>query len=452
MAKTEKSYLDKTGLGKFLSNLKNIFIGRQKISTSIDFNTLNKTGIYNITGATTNAPISGSGTLYVDGEGKGFQVWIPDTGDTVYKRYKSGTWNDWFELKSSNPNALTLQRNSTTVGTYDGSSALTFNITPSNIGAASSNHGHSNATTSTAGFLSTTDKTKIDSMYKVTTITSATDWNTLTDTGIYHIKTTACTNCPTTNWGTLYVNGEGTVFQIWIPDVSLNKMYKRYKSGGWSDWATLALTDTVISKYAGSDSAGGDANNAKKLGGFPVSSGTNQVFSTIPNIGADGVMEVGKYIDFHASATSTSDYDVRITAGSGTLSLGDADVSISKLNGQTYDTGWQNITDFGSNIACPSGYRCKYRRVGKVVDLHGVIVNSAAINTLATSTFYKIFTLPSGCRPSYPMFYICGDLGVGKYWTMVVNGSGKVVIAKYNGGSTVPINTNLTFDVTFLVS
>ena len=25
-------------------------------------------------------------------------------------------------------------------------------------------------------------------------ITTATDWNTLTNTGIYHIKTTACTN------------------------------------------------------------------------------------------------------------------------------------------------------------------------------------------------------------------------------------------------------------------
>ena len=189
-------------------------------------------------------------------------------------------------------------------------------------------------------------------------ITTATDWNTLTNTGIYHIKTTACTNCPTTNWGTLYVSGEGTVFQIWIPDVSLDSIYKRYNSGGWSAWTNL----------------------------------------TSP------------------------------------------------------DTGWQDITDFGSNIACASGRRCKYRRVGKVVDLHGVIVNSAAINTLATSAFYKIFTLPSGYRPSYPMFYICGDYGLGNYWTMIINSSGKVVIAKFNGGSTVPINTTLTFDVTFLVS
>lgn len=279
-------------------------------------------------------------------------------------------------------------------------------------------------------------------------ITTATDWNILTNTGIYHIKTTACTNCPTTNWGTLYVSGEGTVFQIWIPDVSLNKMYKRYNSGGWSDWATLALTDTVISKYAGSDSAGGDANNAKKLGGFPVNAGTSQVFSTIPSIGADGVMEVGKYIDFHASATSKSDYDVRITAGLGTLSLGDADVSISKLNGQTYDTGWQNITDFGSNIACANNYQCRYRRVGKVVDLRGVITTSAAIN----QTFYKIFRLPSGYRPPDYVYHICGDTGVGKYWLMLINPSGNVVIAKYSGGSTIPVNTNLSFAVSFLVS
>ena len=131
-------------------------------------------------------------------------------------------------------------------------------------------------------------------------ITTATDWNTLTNTGIYHIKTTACTNCPTTNWGTLYVSGEGTVFQIWIPDVSLDSIYKRYKSSGWSAWTNLAGTDT----------------------------------------------------------------------------------------------GWQNITNFGSNIACASNYRCRYRRVGKVVDLRGVITASAAIDTTASSTFYKIFTLP----------------------------------------------------------
>ena len=114
------------------------------------------------------------------------------------------------------------------------------------------------------------------------------------------------------------------------------------------------------------------------------------------------------------------------------------------------DTGWQNITNFGSNIACASNYRCRYRRVGKIVDLRGVITASAAIDTTASSTFYKIFTLPSGYRPADPLYRICGDLGSGKYWLMIINASGNVVIAKYSGGSTIPINTSLSFSVSFI--
>lgn len=41
-----------------------------------------------------------------------------------------------------NPNALTIQYNGSTNGTYDGSAAKTFNISPANIGAATSGHNH----------------------------------------------------------------------------------------------------------------------------------------------------------------------------------------------------------------------------------------------------------------------------------------------------------------------
>lgn len=65
------------------------------------------------------------------------------------------------------------------------------------------------------------------------TITSAVDWNTLTENGVYHIKTTAGTNRPVTNWGMLYVEGEtSTKFQIFIPDVKNNVIYKRYENAG----------------------------------------------------------------------------------------------------------------------------------------------------------------------------------------------------------------------------
>jgi hypothetical protein len=38
-------------------------------------------------------------------------------------------------------------------------------------------------------------------------------------------------------------------------------------------------------------------------------------FNALPVIGADGVMEIGRYIDFHSTDTTTSDYSVRIDAG-----------------------------------------------------------------------------------------------------------------------------------------
>ena len=40
-------------------------------------------------------------------------------------------------------------------------------------------------------------------------------------------------------------------------------------------------------------------------------------FTGVPSIGADGVMEIGRYIDFHSTNTTAKDYSVRIDAGTG---------------------------------------------------------------------------------------------------------------------------------------
>lgn len=54
--------------------------------------------------------------------------------------YYKDTNTTYTSLK--NPYAVTIQGNGTSLGTYDGSAAKTFNITPSNIGAAASSHTH----------------------------------------------------------------------------------------------------------------------------------------------------------------------------------------------------------------------------------------------------------------------------------------------------------------------
>lgn len=49
--------------------------------------------------------------------------------------------------------------------------------------------------------------------------------------------------------------------------------------------------------------------------------GYSSTATLIPRIGTDGVMEVGKYIDFHAATGTSKDYDVRITAATTGLTI-----------------------------------------------------------------------------------------------------------------------------------
>lgn len=67
-----------------------------------------------------------------------------------FRSQRSGTWQPWktlaftTDIPSSlkNPHALTISLNGTSQGPYDGSAAKNINITPSSIGAATSDHNH----------------------------------------------------------------------------------------------------------------------------------------------------------------------------------------------------------------------------------------------------------------------------------------------------------------------
>ena len=81
-----------------------------------------------------------------------------------------------------------------------------------------------------------------------------------------------------------------------------------------SDWYSLATTEGTVNHAS-------NADNADTVDGYHVNdSATANPYGKIPLVKADGVMEVGKYIDFHASETET-DNDVRIKADNGLLSI-----------------------------------------------------------------------------------------------------------------------------------
>ena len=108
----------------------------------------------------------------------------------------------------------------------------------------SQNHVHSNKTV--LDKITQTSLDNWDSKLQTKKITTVTDLDTLKDTCVYYIKAASCPNNPTSNWGTLFVSNEGTLFQIFVPDSS-NSVYKRSWNGSSSSWGSWA---NLVSKSA----------------------------------------------------------------------------------------------------------------------------------------------------------------------------------------------------------
>lgn len=192
------------------------------------------------------------------------------------------------------------------------------------------------------------------------TITSAVDWNTLTENGVYHIKTTAGTNRPVTNWGMLYVEGETvTKFQIFIPDVKNNVIYKRYENAGWKDWQELTLIET---------------------------------------------------------------------------------------SGEVYDTGWKPVECGNGISAWSSSDAPRIRRVGKTVELVGIITNSTSF-----ADHDSLFrNLPEDMWPSRNVWSIQqGDIKnkTTSRWMMTINPGGKVSFNYYGYSGPLKISIGLCIPV-----
>lgn len=78
---------------------------------------------------------------------------------------------------------------------------------------------------------------------------------------------------------------------------------------GRVDWSN----SSDKANYANSADHANSAGNADTLGGIPRNYG-RAPFGTIPSIGNDGVMEIGRYIDFHFDNSGSYDYSTRIQA------------------------------------------------------------------------------------------------------------------------------------------
>jgi len=126
----------------------------------------------------------------------------------------------------------------------------------------------------------------------------------------------------TVTGGDITLSGTGRIQGVDTVSVNTDAANKLYV-----DNAVAAVPGTVTSV----------ATTSPILGGTITSSGTISLLTPQNGdwwnggavvVGTDGVAEVGKYFDMHATDTATSDYDVRLTASTGSLAIsGDLVVS-----------------------------------------------------------------------------------------------------------------------------
>ena len=93
--------------------------------------------------------------------------------------------------------------------------------------------------------------------------------------------------------------------------------FEFYRSGGTPSLQVNAGGTPYTIWHSGNDgaSSGLDADLFHTL----TLSTNGNLWGAVPYVGADGVMEVGKYIDFHESDADTSDFNVRLTSTSNVL-------------------------------------------------------------------------------------------------------------------------------------
>lgn len=114
------------------------------------------------------------------------------------------------------------------------------------------------------------------------------------------------------------------------------------------------------------------------------------------------------------------------------------------------DTGWIDATLTSSFTLYSADDVCQYRKIGKHVQLRGVVKPTAAL--AGSLTGVAIFTLPTEFIPSRPCNFVCQGSSVNR-WLLQVNADGEVTFARYGTSSLAQAGVKawLTFDVGYSI-
>lgn len=251
--------------------------------------------------ATNAAHTNHSAYLYISDVGTPFQIQIPDSSiPYIYKRYYgSGKWSGWFKLNA---------------GYADSAGSVAWaNVTGKPSSYTPSAHTHA--------WTSITDKIVAGNQFNIVNAGFKGDlWFNYLPINDKSKSATISSYCfgngnkgYTAVRASGFIKNGGNSEQLLRADGGIATFNWSGQAGqptwlwGGNDFNSYYVYNPSNFRVAYANSAG----NAETLGGMPKSSGQAQ-FGTIPCIGNDGVMEIGRYIDYHYDNSGKYDFSTRL--------------------------------------------------------------------------------------------------------------------------------------------
>lgn len=137
--------------------------------------------------------------------------------------------------------------------------------------------------------------------------------------------------------------------------------------------------------------------------------------------------------------------------GFGFNNLGDSELLyVIDQRIKTYDSGWQTATLTSDFTPYTAGVLPEYRKIGNIVNIHGVLKPTAELT--GSNTMIPMFIIPEGFRPSDTITTVCQGSGV-CIWIFSVVHNGKCCFSRYrddSGLKNASTSVWLPFNVTFM--
>ena len=157
---------------------------------------------------------------------------------------------------------------------------------------------------------------------------------------------------------------------------------------------------------------------------------------TDPKLAINGELELGTALSIASGGTEAK------TAEQARINLG--------IEPFIKDTGWIDATLTSSFTLYSTNDVCQYRKIGKHVQLRGVVKPTEAL--AGSLTGVVIFTLPAEFTPSRPCNFVCQGSSVNK-WLLQVSTNGNVSFSRYGTSSLAQAGVKawLPFDAGYLI-